>query len=124
MSETFYKIRKKGSKPPLYSNGGSNPRWTAKGKKWSTIGHLKQHLANVGSSSWRNYNVDADYVDGEIVEFVAKPKGKPKDVADLLSEVRQKKLEDEAAREAALREERRQEELRRLRELQAKYPDA
>jgi len=31
----------------LYSKGGHNPRFTKKGKTWSTMGYLKRHLSMI-----------------------------------------------------------------------------
>lgn len=35
----------------LYSTGGSYPKWNAVGKRWSSIGHVKNHL-----HMWRENN--------------------------------------------------------------------
>lgn len=40
--QCVYKIRKANG---LFSSGGSEPRFTKKGKVWGSLGALKQHLA-------------------------------------------------------------------------------
>ena len=44
-----YKIRDKDT--GLYSLGGSNPKWTNKGKSWGNLGSLTNHL-NMFCQSW------------------------------------------------------------------------
>jgi hypothetical protein len=31
----------------LFSTGGHRPRWTKKGKNWTNIGHVKNHINNL-----------------------------------------------------------------------------
>lgn len=59
-----YKIRHKIT--GLYSRGGSSPFWNKKGKTWSTLGHLKRHIANVVDSRYHKMN---DMVNWEIIEI-------------------------------------------------------
>jgi hypothetical protein len=40
--EALYKIRDK--RTGLYSTGGYSPNWTKKGKTWTNIGHVKNHI--------------------------------------------------------------------------------
>ena len=40
-----YKIRHKIT--GLYSRGGETPFWNKKGKTWSSLAHLKRHIAGV-----------------------------------------------------------------------------
>ena len=48
MNTLVYRIKRKSD--GLYSTGGSCPRFTKKGKTWSSIGNLKNHLNMVGNS--------------------------------------------------------------------------
>lgn len=57
----YYKIRHKVTN--LFSTGGSWPTWTAIGKVYSKIGHIKNHLANIHEGQV------ADIVNWEIVEM-------------------------------------------------------
>jgi hypothetical protein len=63
----LYKIKNR--KTGLYCTGGSHPQWTAKGKSWNTMGHVKAHLTWI--RQWPDlaniYN-DADIVELELVE--------------------------------------------------------
>jgi hypothetical protein len=49
----------------LFSTGGMEPRWTTKGKTWSTIGSVKNHLRQFtdGGIMRRNYDGTTE-VDG------------------------------------------------------------
>ncbi len=49
--KTVYKIRHKPT--GLFSTGGTDPQFTSKGKVWSTIGHLKNHL-NLATENYYN----------------------------------------------------------------------
>ena len=67
MEHKIYKIRKRGTR--LYSNGGTYPSFTKRGKTWS-IGDLKKHL-NIVSNETRNvYNTEC-----EVVEFTESERG-------------------------------------------------
>lgn len=45
MVNDCYKIRKQMPNGEYrYSSGGMDPRWTTKGKTWSSVGYLKSHL--------------------------------------------------------------------------------
>jgi hypothetical protein len=46
----IFKIRNKVT--GLYSTGGCSPRWTKKGKIWTTIGHLKSHIRQLVGRKW------------------------------------------------------------------------
>ena len=60
----LYKIRHK--ETGLYSKGGSYPSWSKKGKTWSTLGHLKRHIACVVDCRYHKMN---DMVNWEILEI-------------------------------------------------------
>lgn len=62
--EIFYKIRRRSD--GLFSNGGTSPRFTNKGKIWKTIGYIKSHLKNVGLGRAAEI-----YKDCEIIELIA-----------------------------------------------------
>ena len=62
--EIFYKIKRRSD--DLFSNGGSYPKFTKKGKIWRTLGHLRSHLNSVGIR--RGFQI---YEDCEIVELVS-----------------------------------------------------
>lgn len=66
MGDTVYRIRRADG---LYSTGGSNPRWTAKGKTWSGTGPLKNHLHFI-RNSWATRAYGNPYKDAELVAFV------------------------------------------------------
>lgn len=40
--KVYYKIRDKNT--GLFSTGGVSPKWTKKGKVWTSEGHVKSHL--------------------------------------------------------------------------------
>lgn len=48
--EQFYKITD--PETGLFSTGGSDPKWTKKGKIWRTLGALKNHLNIVQMERW------------------------------------------------------------------------
>ncbi len=64
MQETFYKLRDR--KTGLFREGGMWAKWTKRGKEWSTIGHLKNHLGQFPANKidWDNW---------EIVEYTYTP---------------------------------------------------
>lgn len=66
MSVKAYKI--KNQKTGLYSTGGSIPRWTAKGKTWSSLGPLKNHLGLVLDNN-RAHRFAYDTRDWVIIEL-------------------------------------------------------
>lgn len=61
----IFKIRNKAT--GLWSTGGSSPRWTKKGKIWSTYAHVKSHLRGVAGT--RYATVMNGIADWEIVEL-------------------------------------------------------
>lgn len=44
MREIHYKVRKKGSIPPVYSKGTMYRQWSGKGKTFDTLGKLRSFL--------------------------------------------------------------------------------
>lgn len=58
----LYKIRRRGTR--TYSTGGTNPRFTKRGKAWS-IGDLRKHLNLISPSTQSIYNNEC-----ELVQFV------------------------------------------------------
>ena len=82
MSGTVYKIRHK--KSGLYSKGGSSASmdgkygWSSQGKAWSSLGPLKNHLAQYLPKSPHykdqfNRNIGPILENWEIVKFVMSP---------------------------------------------------
>lgn len=98
----LYKIRHKVT--GLYSKGGASPYWSKKGKTWSSIGHLKRHIAGVVDS---RYHKMSDMVNWEILEIEVSetltPIGTAMDIA-LEREKKNKEKEQQWARERAERE--------------------
>lgn len=61
-----YKIRN--VKTGLYSTGGVCPSWSTRGKSWSTMGHVRNHLNHIKAPrTSRLYEAE----DWEIVQFQA-----------------------------------------------------
>ncbi|MNW61765.1 hypothetical protein D3C74_398520 [compost metagenome] len=62
-----YKIRNKTT--GLFSRGGTNINnlWSKKGKSWSNIGHLKNHLIQLNCY---NRKVESPYKDAEIIKVI------------------------------------------------------
>ena len=76
--EHFYKIRDK--RTGLFKEGGHWPRWSKKGKEWTSVGHVKQHLSQFPANKidWDNW---------EMVEYAYEPvETGSKKLGDLLSE--------------------------------------
>ena len=44
MREIHYKVRRKGSTPPVYSKGTMYRQWSTKGKTFDTLGKLRSFL--------------------------------------------------------------------------------
>jgi len=58
----IYKIQ---NKQGLFSNGGSNPKFTKRGKTWGEKRHIKSHL-----SMMRGYKLLDIYKDCHVVEYI------------------------------------------------------
>ncbi len=131
MAETFFKIRKKGSDPPLYSTGGQSPKWKKKGKKWNSIHHVKLHLGHVvnavqhhgryGRMQFVN-GTYCNYDEAEVVIFEATPV-ETKDIQVLLDEIEAKQAAKRKAAQATRIKRAQDQEKAELRRLQAKYPN-
>lgn len=69
----FYKLRHKVTR--LFSTGGRYPKFKAKGKTWSALGHVKSHLTMIRSNlqygAWGTYreSIECYLHDVEIVEY-------------------------------------------------------
>lgn len=111
----YYKIHKKGT--DLYSTGGMTPDWSKKGKVWTNIGHLKNHLHGL-------MNGAVDYRDAEIIELEMTPVGIPRSVQDMLQELQEEKDRQRREQEAVWAKQREDHEKEQLRLLRAKYPEA
>lgn len=109
----MFKIRKKGTN--LFSSGGSDPRWTTKGKTWGSLAHVTSHLGQA------NQHI-ADYAEAEIVEYAA-IESSVTDVTTMLQQIRDKKALKRAKEEAAARKRMEDAEREQLRKLQAKFPN-
>jgi hypothetical protein len=51
----------------LFSMGGHSPRWTKKGKAWTNIGHVKNHINNLSRHVIKNVD-HWEVVEYELVE--------------------------------------------------------
>jgi len=134
MSTQVYKIRDKVT--GLFSAGGSEPRWTKKGRAWSSMVHLKSHIANLIlrlPSGWGHPNrwgrAPHPYATAEVVVFEVSESG-TQDVSVVLAEVAKAKWDEQAAKEALQRKDeadrasaKEADERAQLRRLQAKYPN-
>jgi hypothetical protein len=132
-NETFFKIRDKTS--GLFSTGGSSPGWSDKGKKWSHVGHVTNHLNNLRGHRAYGGQVTRPYANAELVEFEAVPiTGTEKDISLIRAEAKErrdkkearaaaKKYKKDQAQLAAQAVQNEARERRRLAELKAKYPD-
>jgi hypothetical protein len=84
--QKVYKIRLKGTN--LYSTGGSTPTFKEnKGKVWSNIGNLKNHLVLLGGSTSSNLHnkkrwLYAKYDQCEIVEYTLLVSENVTDISD------------------------------------------
>jgi len=69
-----YMIRRKSD--GLFSNGGANPIFNKKGKAWSSIGPLKNHLQLVNTPPYQSpMEIVQTYMDCEVIvlKFVIEP---------------------------------------------------
>jgi len=108
----LYKIRHKVT--GLFSKGGGHPFWTKKGKTWSTLGHLKRHIAGV--IDYRYHDLK-DMVNWEVIEIEVSETLTPIcNAQDIANEQVNKKHEKELqwARERAERELKKQQALSKL----------
>ena len=96
----YFKIRKKGSDPQLFSTGGALPTWNKNGKAWTNIGHIKSHLHQVttrrnrwGNRPRANYD-EAEVVHFKMVEVGTQPLQEVRDAVKLAREAKQRRLEE------------------------------
>ena len=97
----------------LYSMGGTGPTWASKGKKgklWTTLGHVRNHL-----NQRPKYDLsDTVVIEVELVEVSRRRLG------ELVEDQRRSRQEKEAAQQAASQREEREREERELARLAAK----
>lgn len=113
-----FKIRKKGT-TDIFSSGGADPRWTTKGKTWSSLGHVKSHM---GQCRLGRYRDSADYADAEIVEY-AVTEVAVTDATTMFQQIHNDRTKKRLKEEAALRKRQEDAEREQLRKLQAKFPN-
>lgn len=122
----IYKIRKKGT-TDLFSSGGSNPRWTKKGKTWGSMSHVTSHLghqedlAKNHQSRWQRYNGYANYADAEVVVFNV-VEDDVLDIALIQKQIKDRKDAKAAKAEAERTKRKEEQERAQLSALQKKYP--
>ncbi len=110
-----YKIRCK--ETGLFSTGGVYPRFTSRGKAWTGMGALKNHINQFKGreSNWR-------YDNCEVIEMVLVEtelnKYDPKDLLNMGREAEKRRKEESARKYEEWRE---REERARLKELKEKY---
>ena len=103
-----------------FSSGGSSPRWTARGKTWGSMAHVKAHLQNVRLHTWVVNH--ADYSQAEIVEYmVSEVSASP--VSVVQQEVKDAWAEKRRKEQEAVQRAREESEREQLRLLQQKYPN-
>lgn len=111
-----FKIRRTTDK--LFSNGGSSPDFNSKGKSWTTLSGLKNHL-NLALGRYGRPHV---YQNCEVILVELTPKiVEITPIDKILEEGRQKKIKKQQQREEKAAEERRKLELAELARLQEKY---
>ena len=117
--DTIFKIRHIGT--GLFSTGGTEPRWTKRGKTWATLGYVKSHLSLIDDCRGY-YRKPHPYVDCEVVTFDVTV-AETLTMQVILAQVKQDKVAKLAA-QAKITQERKEDcqktELRRLRKL---WPD-
>lgn len=109
----LYKIR---NEEGLYSSGGSRPDWTKKGKTWSNIGYIKNHIHQISDRDISIYD-NAVIVEIEIKEeeFFTYP------VIDLIKSMKDKEAEFLKYFYEVEMKHVREHELKLLAELKSKY---
>ena len=117
MSIKVYKIRKKGT-TDLFSSGGRRPCWKPKGKTWTQLGHLTAHIGLLSSTALPPIYQDAEVVEFEIMEV------RTQDASDVFQGIQERREKQARKRQEAVQKFNRESELRELRRLQAKYPNA
>lgn len=112
-----YAIRRRSD--GLFSTGGSSPRFTKNGKRWSTIGHVKTHLAMfVGYC----YDESAVYAGCELVVFeMCEVETRKMAMEQLMESYLKERKEREQMRQLEYQRQKTEAEIRKLEELKAKY---
>jgi hypothetical protein len=91
----LYKIRHKVT--GLFSAGGHSPSWTKKGKTWSSLGHLKNHINGVVEY---RYHKMKDMENWEILEIeISETQSSIGNVVDIVNEKIQKEKDKKMAYE-------------------------
>ena len=116
MAIKLYKIRKKCTN--LFSSGSCVPRWTTRGKAWTSLAHIQSHLSNL-ARCWP-LSV-ATYANAEVVEFEVTEKA-TQDTAAVLQQALDRKAATAAKALATSRRRQEAAEREQLRVLQGKYP--
>jgi len=112
-----YAIRRRSD--GLFSTGGSSPKFTKKGKRWSTIGHVKAHLSMFVGFGYDNSSV---YAGCELVAFEISTVETEKIAMEQLMETYfQERKEREQLRRLEYQRQKTVAEIRKLAELKAKY---
>ncbi len=114
-----YKVQHKVS--GLFSSGGSCPRWSTKGKVWTSMGHVKVHLAQAHEP--QRGHKQAPYTQAEVVEYDLMPEGST-DVAVLLQDIEAVRAEKVQKVRDLVRQRVEEQEREQLRKLQEKYKTA
>lgn len=115
MAIKLYKIRKKGTN--LFSSGGAVPRWTTRGKAWTSLAPIQSHLNRLARYQFSA----AYYANTEVVEFEVTEKA-TQETAAVLQQFLDRKAARVAKAEAASRRRQEAAEREQLRVLQGKYP--
>lgn len=122
MSEICYKIKRRSD--GLFSNGGSCPKFTKKGKIWRTMGHLRSHLNNVGVRRGFQIYDDCEVIELVLNEHILCSVRAELENAERREQERQRIVTDRIRQDRERREKEEQEaELNKLKQLLEKYPD-
>jgi hypothetical protein len=78
----------------LFSMGGHSPRWTKKGKAWTNIGHVKNHINNLSRHVIKNVD-HWEVVEYELVETTVGSVSVQTIVEENLRKEREKELEQQ-----------------------------
>lgn len=115
MSNLIYRIR---TKDGLFSSGGTCPRFTKKGKTWTTSGAVTLHLQQLSKQTLLAYNQHGcEVVAYEVVEKEAAIET----IAERLDGIQKRKQERIEAARNRREEMNRRSELAELARLQKKY---
>jgi hypothetical protein len=83
---TYYKIRNRAT--GLFSRGGQTVEWNRSGKVWTTLGTLRNHLAQHMPTRYRD---GTNMTDWEVVEYEVREVG-TKNIHETLSQEQLVKL--------------------------------